>query len=189
MRLLWLVQYPNVELGSSWINGTYTVYASHDSLSASTSFTWKGTVQSTAHTTVTTKTSTTSTGSEIQNYICGLYATQNTPGILSAFPIAYYEILSNNTLLPINYTAIILGSIDHSLSQQGSKGSTPIIPTNSLSYVLKPNQTVTFTYVGTINTLSSGLLSLVPEELRRAELYLWYQPRAGICSSSFRCRY
>ena len=152
-------------LAPLWINGTYFVYASHDFLTTLTKFTWSGPTLTTSHTTVsTTKITTTDTGTQIQNYICGMYATQNTPGIVSAFPVAYYEVLANKTLVPINYTAIILSSIEHPSTQVGhSSGGIAIIPTNLLSYTLLPNQTVTFTYSGTINTLSAALLSLVPK--------------------------
>ena len=154
-----------------WINGTYFVYASHDALTTFTKFTWSGPSPITSHTTTVsttrTSTTTTNTGTQIQNYICGLYATQNTPGIVSAFPIAYYEVLSNKTLIPINYTAIILNSIEHPSGQVGpstvTSGGATIIPTSLLSYTLQPNQTVTFTYTGTINTLSAALLSLIPK--------------------------
>ena len=152
-------------LAPLWVNGTYFVYASHDFLTTLTKFTWSGPTLTTSHTTVsTTKTTTTDTGTQIQNYICGMYATQNTPGIVSAFPIAYYEVLANKTLIPINYTAIILSSIEYPSTQAGhGSGGVTIIPTNLLSYTLLPNQTVAFTYSGTINTLSAALLSLIPK--------------------------
>ena len=128
---------PSSNLAPFWINGTYFVYASHDSLTAFAKFTWSGPSPTTTHTTVSTtrtSTTTTNTGTQIQNYICGLYATQNTPGIVSAFPIAYYEVLSNKTLIPINYTALILDSIEHPSGQVGSNtgtsGGATIIPTN-----------------------------------------------------------
>jgi hypothetical protein len=159
---------PSSNIAPLWINGTYFVYASHDALTTFTKFTWSGPSPITSHTTTVsttrTSTTTTNTGIQIQNYICGLYATQNTPGIVSAFPIAYYEVLSNKTLIPINYTAIILDSIEHpSGPSTGTSGGATIIPTSLLSYTLQPNQTVTFTYTGTINTLSAALLSLIPK--------------------------
>jgi hypothetical protein len=157
---------PNLDQGYSlWQNGTYLVYAYHDRLVSWTNFTWSGptpTLTSTSTTTTSSYTNTTEyRQSEVRSYLCSLYASQDRDGLPLSFPVAYFAILGNNTLYPINYTQVIMNNLP-GLKHSDGHSSTYYLKGSMLSYTLAPGQSVTFTYNGSIDTLSGVLLSYLP---------------------------
>jgi len=154
-------------VGGVWTNGTYTVYAYHEHVYAYTKFAWSG-PSATVNYSVAEFTDTTETTSHInttrpfQSSFCGLYGNSDSSKLPRTLSVAYYAILANGTLYPVNYTSIMLTSIAHHEQNNKEHSSELDISKSMLTYTLAPGQSVTFTYNGTVDCLTAGLLSYLP---------------------------
>jgi hypothetical protein len=158
--------------GYSWANGTYKVYAYHEGgLYAVTTFQWSGPSETTSTTTTYTETTSSYTNTtqeikeQIQNYLCGSHSGEDHGKLPPSIPVAYYAVYTNGTLYRINYTSLILAVAHYHSNYYGDKNSTKsLISTSSsaLGFTLMPGQSVTFTFNGTIDTLSPDLMSYIP---------------------------
>ena len=132
----------------------------------STKFQWSGPspVVTSYTETSTYVTNTTLNSGGFQKYFCGLYSSQDRGHLPPSFPVAYYAILANGTLYPVNYTSLILNGISHYSTVHPDENSSTSnrVSGNMLVYTLAPGQSVTFTYNGTIDSLTGALISYLP---------------------------
>ena len=155
--------------GYSWTNGTYKVYAYHEGVYAVTSFQWSGPTETIASATTFTQTSTYQTVNstqeikeQIQNYFCSS-GDNHDDKLPPSIPVAYFAVFANGTLYKINYTSLIFAAVRLHSETQGSAGLTSSITSaNRLGYTLMPGESWTFTFNGTVDTLSKVLLSYMP---------------------------
>jgi hypothetical protein len=162
-----------------WMNGTYTVLANHERLNATTTFQWSG-----PSTTETSSTETTTTynytetytnesayiGYQVHSLLCNLFDGPLRDGAPRGFPVAYFAVLSNGTLYPVNYTALVMTHVaavyhHEENHHNASATSSEYVPTNSIQLTLAPGQSVTLTYNGPISSISPALLSYLPSTL------------------------
>jgi hypothetical protein len=166
--------------GNVWTNGTYLVYALHERLVAYTKFQWSGPSPVVAFntTSITTSNWTNFTSSfnntysnpqnstgQVRDAICGLLGDGDTSKLPPSFSVAYYAILSNGTLYPVNYTSLVLstlGSHGYYNSRGDDNRSSSMIGNGMLTFTLAPGQSVTFTYNGKVDSLTGTLLTYLP---------------------------
>ncbi len=161
--------------GPMWMNGTYIVYAYQASLISDASFQWSGAfVNVTSYTTSSSSWTNTTDGNysstrQFQNSFCGLYGgPDRSLKLPPSLTVAYYAILANGTLYPVNYTSLIFPGFVHQGQMRHDKGNNSAlgiggdIMGGALTYTLAPGQSVTFTYNGTIDSLTGILLSYLP---------------------------
>ena len=155
---------------NSWTNGTYKVYAYHEGgVYAVTSFQWSGPSPTVTSTTTYTETTTYQTNTtqeikeQIQNYFCSTHSSDDHDKLPPSIPVAYYAVFANGTLYRINYTSLILAIAHYHNENHGNAGATTTSETSSvLGYTLMPGESWTFTFNGTVDTLSKDLLSYMP---------------------------
>ena len=150
----------------AWTNGTYKVYAYHEGgVYAATTFQWSGPAFTTTIASLTTETITDQRNStqeikdQIQNYFCS--QTHSEDKLPPSIPVAYYAVFTNGTLYRVNYTSLILAAA-HVHVERHDGVTTSITSTTRLGYTLMPGETWTFTFNGTVDSLSKVLLSYMP---------------------------
>ena len=148
-----------------WTNGTTLSTHITRALFRAPSFNGAGRSTVTSYTeTSTYETNTTLSSGGFQKYFCGLYSSQDHGHLPPSFPVAYYAIFANDTLYPINYTSLILNGVSHysTIHTDENSSTSSHVTGTKLIYTLVPGQSVTFTFNGTIDSLTGALLSYLP---------------------------
>lgn len=157
--------------GGGWTNGTYTVYAYSHDVTTYAKFDWSGPSAvlnfndtSTATTQYTNTTAFQNTTRPFLSSLCGFYGSNDGQRLPPSLSVAYFAIMSNGTLYPVNYTSLILSTYPHHNYQNVPQGnsSTRDLLRSLLTYTLAPGQSVTFTYNGKVDSLTGILLSYLP---------------------------